>query len=79
MKPSKLDNKITNEMLIDFLETRIDLLKSENYSDTEFLSILGFFVEHIKPKEELSDAYLKDCAMLGWVLQHMLKPTEPSS
>ena len=76
---TSVNNTITNEMLIEFLETRIDLLKSNIYSEEEFLPILGFFIDHIKPKEDLSDAYLKDCAMLGWVLRHVLKTTESSS
>ena len=72
------DTRITNEKLIEFLESRIALIKKGDYAIDEFLEILAFYIEHFKSPEEASDDKLRQYAMLGWYIEHTIKEANSS-
>ncbi|MDC3333020.1 hypothetical protein OAV62_02150 [bacterium] len=69
---------IANTDLIEFLQGRIELIKSGTYTFNEFLPILSFYVEqHLLTDDDdklnMSMTELRQYAMLGITLQHLLE------
>ena len=68
-----MNTQITNDDLCKFLESRIQLVRNENYTPEEFLHILAFYIEHQTGSENAFEQEFRRYALMGWYISQNLK------